>query len=40
MIENGKSGLLATEIWKDHVNVLDQRRIFRLLAKGPTIAAA
>jgi len=22
-------------VWKDHVNVLDQRRIFRLLAKGP-----
>ena len=21
-------------VWKDHVNVLDQRRIFRLLAKG------
>ncbi len=22
-------------VWKDHVNVLDQRRIFKLLAKGP-----
>jgi len=22
-------------VWKDHVNVLDQWRIFRLLAKGP-----
>ncbi len=24
-------------IWKDHVNVLDQRRIFRLLARGPRL---
>src|SRR5258708_26970808 len=24
-------------IWKDHVSVLDQRRIFRLLAKGPRL---
>ena len=24
-------------VWKDHVNVLDQRRIFRLLAKGPRL---
>ncbi|MEQ1885284.1 MAG: RAMP superfamily CRISPR-associated protein [Bryobacteraceae bacterium] len=24
-------------IWKDHVNVLDQRRIFRLLSKGPRL---
>ena len=24
-------------VWKDQVNVLDQRRIFRLLAKGPRI---
>ena len=22
-------------VWKDHVNVLDQWRIFRLLAEGP-----
>ena len=24
-------------VWKEHVNVLDQRRIFRLLAKGPRL---
>jgi CRISPR-associated protein Csm5 len=24
-------------VWKDHVNVLNQRRIFRLLAKGPRL---
>lgn len=24
-------------VWKDHVNVLDQTRIFRLLAKGPRL---
>lgn len=24
-------------VWKDHVNVLDQQRIFRLLAKGPRL---
>ena len=24
-------------VWKDHVNVLDQRRIFNLLAKGPRL---
>src|SRR6059036_2113962 len=24
-------------VWKDHVSVLDQRRIFRLLAKGPKL---
>jgi CRISPR-associated protein Csm5 len=24
-------------VWKDHVNVLDQRRIFKLLAKGPRL---
>ena len=24
-------------VWKDHVNVLDQRRIFRLLSKGPRL---
>src|SRR2546422_1080887 len=24
-------------VWKDHVSVLDQRRIFRLLAKGPRL---
>lgn len=24
-------------VWKDHINVLDQRRIFRLLAKGPRL---
>jgi CRISPR-associated protein Csm5 len=24
-------------VWKDHLNVLDQRRIFRLLAKGPRL---
>jgi CRISPR-associated protein Csm5 len=24
-------------VWRDHVNVLDQRRIFRLLAKGPRL---
>jgi len=24
-------------VWKDHVNVLDQSRIFRLLAKGPRL---
>ncbi len=24
-------------VWKDHVNVLDQYRIFRLLAKGPRL---
>lgn len=26
-------------VWKDHLNVLDQRRIFRLLAKGPRLDA-
>ncbi len=26
-------------VWKDQVNVLDQRRIFRLLAKGPRLDA-
>jgi CRISPR-associated protein Csm5 len=24
-------------VWKDHVNVLDQRRIFKLLSKGPRL---
>jgi CRISPR-associated protein Csm5 len=24
-------------VWKDHVNVLDQKRIFRLLSKGPRL---
>lgn len=24
-------------VWRDHVNVLDQRRIFKLLAKGPRL---
>src|SRR5262245_5472961 len=24
-------------VWKEHVNVLDQRRIFKLLAKGPRL---
>ena len=24
-------------VWKDQVNVLDQHRIFRLLAKGPRL---
>src|SRR4029077_6168243 len=24
-------------VWKDQVNVLDQRRIFKLLAKGPRL---
>src|SRR5258708_35006319 len=24
-------------VWKEHVNVRDQRRIFRLLAKGPRL---
>src|SRR5579859_8165331 len=24
-------------VWKDHVNVLNQKRIFRLLAKGPRL---
>jgi CRISPR-associated protein Csm5 len=24
-------------VWKDHVNILDQNRIFRLLAKGPRL---
>jgi CRISPR-associated protein Csm5 len=24
-------------VWKEHINVLDQRRIFRLLAKGPRL---
>src|SRR5579862_5376858 len=24
-------------VWKEHVNVLDQRRIFRLLARGPRL---
>lgn len=24
-------------VWKDHVNVLDQKRIFKLLAKGPRL---
>jgi CRISPR-associated protein Csm5 len=24
-------------VWRDQVNVLDQRRIFRLLAKGPRL---
>jgi len=24
-------------VWKDHVNILDQHRIFRLLAKGPRL---
>src|SRR5579864_6133116 len=24
-------------VWKDHVNVLDQGRIFRLLSKGPRL---
>lgn len=24
-------------VWKDHVNILDQRRIFKLLAKGPRL---
>jgi CRISPR-associated protein Csm5 len=32
-----KLGPIDYMVWKDHVNVLDQWRIFRLLAKGPRL---
>ena len=32
-----KLGPIGHMVWKDHVNVLDQWRIFRLLAKGPRL---
>ena len=32
-----QTGSIDYMVWKDHVNVLDQWRIFRLLAKGPRL---
>jgi CRISPR-associated protein Csm5 len=35
--DGGKLSPIDYMVWKDHVNVLDQQRIFRLLAKGPRL---
>jgi CRISPR-associated protein Csm5 len=35
--DGGKLSAIDYMVWKDHVNVLDQTRIFRLLAKGPRL---
>ena len=35
--DGGKLSPIDYMVWKDQVNVLDQRRIFRLLAKGPRL---
>ena len=35
--DGGKLSPIDYMVWKDHVNVLDQWRIFRLLAKGPRL---
>ena len=35
--DGSKLSAIDYMVWKDHVNVLDQRRIFRLLAKGPRL---
>jgi CRISPR-associated protein Csm5 len=35
--DGGRLSAIDYMVWKDHVNVLDQRRIFRLLAKGPRL---
>src|SRR5499427_10052665 len=38
LVGNGeKLSAIDYMVWKDHVSVLDQRRIFRLLAKGPRL---
>jgi len=35
--DGSKLSAIDYMVWKDHVSVLDQRRIFRLLAKGPRL---
>jgi CRISPR-associated protein Csm5 len=35
--DGSKLSAIDYMVWKDHVNVLDQRRIFRLLSKGPRL---
>jgi len=35
--DGGRLSAIDYMVWKDHVNVLDQRRIFRLLSKGPRL---
>ncbi len=35
--DGSKLAAIDYMVWKDHVSVLDQRRIFRLLAKGPRL---
>lgn len=35
--DGAKLAAIDYMVWKDHVSVLDQRRIFRLLAKGPRL---
>ena len=35
--DGGKLAAIDYMVWKDHVNVLDQARIFKLLSKGPRL---
>ena len=35
--DGAKLAAIDYMVWKDHVSVLNQRRIFRLLAKGPRL---
>ena len=35
--DGGKLSPIDYMMWRDQVNVLDQRRIFRLLTKGPRL---
>ncbi|HUJ21924.1 MAG TPA: type III-A CRISPR-associated RAMP protein Csm5 [Bryobacteraceae bacterium] len=35
--DGGRLSAIDYMVWKDHVNVLDQNRIFKLLAKGPRL---
>jgi CRISPR-associated protein Csm5 len=35
--DGGRLAAIDYMVWKDHVNVLDQNRIFRLLSKGPRL---
>lgn len=35
--DGGRLSAIDYMVWKDHVNVLDQNRIFRLLSKGPRL---
>src|SRR5689334_2248124 len=35
--DGGRLSAIDYMVWKDQVNVLDQRRIFKLLSKGPRL---